>query len=657
MSTATSTITSRSDRTRDLNSSITYTRTGRISKARKGIRGAHVCSCGKDYSRAEHLRRHQQNHDNASSYGTRVSLDRDETGSNTGAFNSPHCTPQPQKAALDNTLTLSFASVGNFYPHPTIDFWPAPVSTSVSPTSVTQQVQWMSYDSSGFVSMASTPESGANFMGPSVTSGSVPYPLPWTGTRDRYGTLNIEGLLENQQLGLSLNLGTKQHYVKAYWEHFHPLFSILHKQSYRSHTPSPLLSAAVMAIGAQYTDEPAARHDSRILHEKCLELIAKCKLELSATPRLDYMQAVVLVEFMSQFKAKRAASALSDVFMTTYPRLWHIHDTTPRSRFDELAQLPAQSTEGLRHQWGEWVQAHSFERLLSACFILEAQQALLLVRTNTTNPDAGLSLYVPASTSLWEAPSHTRWAQIASAGVSRTSDMFQLLDEISSPKPPTRLEPFPSTILTALQASFLSSAQSKQTPYTHPLLDPSNAPLLQRALATHPSVLITHHAVLLAEAAPLRALLAASGQSWVLSRRLADTAAVAVAEFETLKAVLRAWAEGAQEGAERDAPGLVEPTPGPQSAPRALHAALTILGLALDSVPQPAAVAAGREPRLPALAFGAPEMATYLSALALWAAALEGVRGVEGDEDGEWDAGRAEGEARVFIRDALLSLV
>ncbi|KAF2093670.1 hypothetical protein NA57DRAFT_81172 [Rhizodiscina lignyota] len=42
--------------------SITYTRTGRISKAKKGVKGAHVCACGKTYSRAEHLRRHQQNH-------------------------------------------------------------------------------------------------------------------------------------------------------------------------------------------------------------------------------------------------------------------------------------------------------------------------------------------------------------------------------------------------------------------------------------------------------------------------------------------------------------------------------------------------------------------------------------------------------------------
>ncbi|CAI6341102.1 unnamed protein product [Periconia digitata] len=41
---------------------IHYTKTGRISKAKKGLK-VHTCSeCGKSFTRAEHLRRHQKNH-------------------------------------------------------------------------------------------------------------------------------------------------------------------------------------------------------------------------------------------------------------------------------------------------------------------------------------------------------------------------------------------------------------------------------------------------------------------------------------------------------------------------------------------------------------------------------------------------------------------
>ncbi|KAJ4991627.1 hypothetical protein SVAN01_03008 [Stagonosporopsis vannaccii] len=42
-------------------STVNYTKTGRVSKAKKGLK-VHDCECGRSYTRAEHLRRHQRNH-------------------------------------------------------------------------------------------------------------------------------------------------------------------------------------------------------------------------------------------------------------------------------------------------------------------------------------------------------------------------------------------------------------------------------------------------------------------------------------------------------------------------------------------------------------------------------------------------------------------
>ncbi|KAF9697703.1 hypothetical protein EKO04_004048 [Ascochyta lentis] len=42
-------------------SAVNYTKTGRVSKAKKGMK-VHECQCGRSYTRAEHLRRHQRNH-------------------------------------------------------------------------------------------------------------------------------------------------------------------------------------------------------------------------------------------------------------------------------------------------------------------------------------------------------------------------------------------------------------------------------------------------------------------------------------------------------------------------------------------------------------------------------------------------------------------
>jgi hypothetical protein len=148
----------------------------------------------------------------------------------------------------------------------------SPRSTGPGPTG------WEMDPTSFPASVTSSPASTCAVIPPiTIPQGQngVPYPLPWLSQRDPYGDLNLEGLLEDQHLGVSLSLRTKQHYADAYWKNFHHQFPILHKQSYQSQSPSPLLGAAVMAVGAQYADEPFAKSDSRILHEKCLELITK----------------------------------------------------------------------------------------------------------------------------------------------------------------------------------------------------------------------------------------------------------------------------------------------------------------------------------------------------------------------------------------------
>ena len=101
-----------------------------------------------------------------------------------------------------------------------------------------------------------------------------------------------------------------------------------------------------MAIGAQCTNEPFARSDSRILHQKCQEVIdqvgkdisplcqEKClrkqqsKDFLKATVHLDLLQAVFLVELLSHFKAKRAPSSLSEAFRAIYNQVHYLRSTS-----------------------------------------------------------------------------------------------------------------------------------------------------------------------------------------------------------------------------------------------------------------------------------------------------------------------------------------
>ena len=88
--------------------------------------------------------------------------------------------------------------------------------------------------------------------------------------------VNPEDSVEDSQLGIKLSMTRKKAYFDAYWRHFHPLFPILHKQTFSNYmrrTGGRGLLAAIMAIGAQYSHEQLAGSDSRILHERCEEYV------------------------------------------------------------------------------------------------------------------------------------------------------------------------------------------------------------------------------------------------------------------------------------------------------------------------------------------------------------------------------------------------
>jgi hypothetical protein len=113
---------------------------------------------------------------------------------------------------------------------------------------------------------------------PTPVSAVPPVLLPLS---NGVGAGSPEDSLQDGQLGVSLSIQRKRAYVEAYWRYFHPHFPIIHRQRFTQYTQvrgAKLLLAAMMAIGAQYAQELFAGSDSRILHEKCQELISKVRL-------------------------------------------------------------------------------------------------------------------------------------------------------------------------------------------------------------------------------------------------------------------------------------------------------------------------------------------------------------------------------------------
>jgi hypothetical protein len=358
------------------------------------------------------------------------------------------------------------------------------------------------------------------------------------------------------------------------------------------------------------------------------------------------MQAIFLVEYFSHFKAKRAASALSEIFQETYDKLWKKHHEAQRSKFEQVAIIPSYaSDEDVQKQWIRWINLHTSERLLIACYILESQQALLLVRQNQTPATSGLELYMPARFAIWEATTCSRWSQLTRASLDSVTDVERSLDSIAKKQPHlAQYEPFQCALITACHAASVVSqkqdvdhASYGMPPPSHPLFQIENVSAIEAILCPQPNVRIMHHAVVMALGTPFRALLATSGESWVLSQRLSHEALLAAAEFATLKNELHNWAENLQP------PALLwTGQAGINGAHFALQQALAILDIALDTEPK-------------TLAFG-PEMALYYASLVLWAATFAAVAKAEAsgikfetDETAEFEPPRAENGARCFL--------
>ena len=64
-------------------------------------------------------------------------------------------------------------------------------------------------------------------------------------------------------------------YLDAFWQNFHPMFSIVHKPTFDAVGTASLVRALMLAIGAQYLEDECAKMVSRTLRETCFKLLSQ----------------------------------------------------------------------------------------------------------------------------------------------------------------------------------------------------------------------------------------------------------------------------------------------------------------------------------------------------------------------------------------------
>lgn len=67
----------------------------------------------------------------------------------------------------------------------------------------------------------------------------------------------------------------EERYLGAYWLWVHQLYPVVHRPSFNLHDASPLLKAAMLALGAHALGDSLDKTNARIVHERCVKVLKR----------------------------------------------------------------------------------------------------------------------------------------------------------------------------------------------------------------------------------------------------------------------------------------------------------------------------------------------------------------------------------------------
>ena len=250
-----------------------------------------------------------------------------------------------------------------------------------------------------------------------------------------------------------------------------------------------------------------------------------------------------------------------------------------RSTIQGLVTFNSPSDDNVQGCWTHWTRLYAWQHLIFSCCILECQQNTLHARRSETifrylNKDPLL----PAHKSLWDAMSVQEWAVAFQTNLSMPKTVLEASGSLIA----ERYDTFQSAVLITIHYNSNGSIT---------LMDASLEDLLEDSSMIRYQILTSR----LSQLAPIRALLAVFGESWVLGTKVNSHP-----EFFTLENTLRVWTEQLWPCHTKS---------NQQSTVEALHTSVTILQLSLSE----------QEPFI--LGIG-NELGLFVAALVVWAATI-----------------------------------
>ncbi|OQN97138.1 hypothetical protein B0A48_17235 [Cryoendolithus antarcticus] len=324
--------------------------------------------------------------------------------------------------------------------------------------------------------------------------------------------------------GTDTNLGSwgnEERYLGAYWQNVHPIWPVVCKASFDPMTSSPLLRAAVVALGAQSIGLREDFQNAKTVHERCSKVIKQRTIEVSHSYRDCDMQAILLVEVFAVFKSRRPPLQLSRPFEGVVALLVADHLAT---------QASGNSLLGSSAQPFDAGDVGSRPRILSSCYILDRQHAVFFGRRkNPLLDQVSRSLAYPQPHLVWDMMG----AEVGGglAGLSG-STLHHIVDSTASSRPGNSIgrDMYQCRISIAYLSDlgdqgFDSAAQEDYAQDVKSVLEFS----ARAALLYHTTMLCQH--------AHVRDLLAVAGESWVMAEKMGSQAEYTASQIDT-----RQWA-------------------------------------------------------------------------------------------------------------------
>lgn len=338
---------------------------------------------------------------------------------------------------------------------------------------------------------------------------------------------------------------------ECYWREFHPLFPIIHRPTFFSTKPSPLLSGAMVAIGSQFDTRPNAKEYSLALLEACIKLLAK-RPPITSRSRVTDIQAVFLLEYLSKFRSRKADVQISHRFRSLYGSFMQDRHWVHVNPLAVLNTMPPDSSQdALKKAQNFWLEHETRRRVLQASFILDVHQSKLFGQPSiSVQPSSNAfnmrphilqasKIPFPCSSELWESKDSAQWLSLSRHFISLSLPSAAVSINRLPGLRPEGFDQFQASLLLAYGYSSYSVTEgdgSSNDPLNALITALQDQNRTDSATSPHSKVLFTYHTFMAVHHAPLHTILTVSGESWIFNQKLAQEG-----EFRNAKTKLRQW--------------------------------------------------------------------------------------------------------------------